>query len=135
MPSVIDLERQCVSRGIEMVLSKPLPLCLFPESSQGELVRRLSFVPLCGVFEDGFTRNVCLLPDGTFSPCLGMLESSTGAQPARTWSDLSAFCTPRVREALDHPLLVECQDCFLHARRLCQGACIAHKTGSDSCRS
>ena len=131
IPAVIQFMNSCERSGLRVVFSKPLPLCLFPESLQYDLLHRGKYAPTCSVFMDQYTHNVCISPGGNVSPCLARLDISKPFSQFQNWDDLSSFCQMEILPLLSQPLLEQCSECFLFERRLCQGACLGHKKFGD----
>lgn len=127
IPEVLQLKRDCERESIKLIFSKPIPLCLFPEADRATMVKEPSFPPACSIFEDNCTFNACLTPSENISPCLALLDHMRPWSSFQNWDDLAGYCRERVMPLLDAPLFDHCPDCFLFERRLCQGACLAHK--------
>ena len=133
--TVLHLQAQCESMGVEFGLAKPVPLCLFPEDAQTRMVRWPGYTSLCNIFEDGFTRNACVSPGERVSPCLGIPSVDWLLSESSDWESLSRFCRCHIAPILDRPLFERCSECFLYERRLCQGACLGHKMEMLQCGS
>lgn len=127
IPAVTQLMETFENAGLRVAFSKPLPLCLFPESMQYEMLLRREYSPACSVFMDGYTHNVCISPGGNVSPCLALLNIARPFSQFQNWDDLSSFCHSEILQLLVQPFLRQCSSCFLFHRRLCQGACLGHK--------
>jgi len=127
IPDVLKLKQECETQGIKLIFSKPIPLCLFPEADRLAMLASPNYPPACSVFEDNCTYNACLSPSENVSPCLGLLDHTRPWSSSQNWDELAGFCRERIMPLLDAPLFEHCPDCFLFERRLCQGACLAHK--------
>jgi MoaA/NifB/PqqE/SkfB family radical SAM enzyme len=128
IPAVIELQQACAGEGLRFLFSKPLPLCLFPEDQREEMVQHPEYSPSCSVFEDNCSHNACISPRENVSPCLGLLDVIRPWSSFGDWEEMSAFCRAEVLPLLDRPLFDYCPECFLFERRLCQGACLSHKS-------
>ena len=127
IPAVLQLIESLHHAGLRTVFSKPLPLCLFPESMRYEMLSCRNYPSTCSLFMDEYTHNVCISPEGNVSPCLALLDISRPFSQFHNWEELATFCRSKTLPLLKQPLLPQCSACFLFARHLCQGACLGHK--------
>ncbi|MBP3228709.1 MAG: radical SAM protein [Bacteroidaceae bacterium] len=120
----MDFAEAC---GLTVGIAKPMPPCLFPKHRQAKLLSQTCAATMCNIHEDGGMKNVCLSPDLLFSPCLGVSHPSVAFRDDLTWNELSAVFAPRVQRLLGAPPMARCAQCYLWARRLCQGYCLSYK--------
>lgn len=127
----IPVIRQCIEccqeRGIDLSFAKPIPPCLFDDVTAAWLLRYENFTPMCNIHEDKGTRNVCLLPELKFTPCLGVPTPTMDFNEQLTWDDITDTMGKEITRSLQKPLFERCQGCFLFDRKLCQGTCLSYK--------
>jgi len=127
VPVIRQCIERCQVRGINLSFAKPIPPCAFDEATAAWLLHYDNFAPMCNIYEDHGTRNICLSPDLKFSPCLGVPTPSIDFNEQLTWNDLINTMGNEVAGALQKPLFERCQGCFLFDRKLCQGTCLSYK--------
>lgn len=116
-----------VERDINLSFAKPIPPCVFTEEEAAWLLQRQGLKPLCNVWEDSGTRNVCISPDMKISPCLGVANPKVDFSDSLTWEDMERVMGGEIMRDVRKPLFDRCSGCFLYARNLCQGACLSYK--------
>jgi MoaA/NifB/PqqE/SkfB family radical SAM enzyme len=114
-------------KGLQLLFAKPIPLCLFDKEMQRRLASNTNFLPVCGTHHRNFTHNVCIYPDLSIRPCLGVTGSVIRFDEYISWQTIEDFCTDVIRPLLRKPLFDACTDCFLYDRKLCQGSCLSYK--------
>lgn len=127
LPVIRKVVRMCRERKVEVSFAKPFPPCLLDKEEAREWLRYENFQPVCNVWEDRGTRNVCISPDMKVTPCLGVEHPSCAFDPAMSWEDLRQGMGHEIMQAMERPLFAHCRECFLYRRRLCQGACLSYK--------
>lgn len=127
IPEVLNLMKICDEKGIDFSFSKPLPVCKFPAEFQNRMLKDFKYSPICFVFSNNFTQNVCILPDMNLSPCLALTNKKFKFDTNLSWKEISGFCRSEILPLLNNPLYDECQDCFLYHDKICQGACLGFK--------
>ena len=75
--------------------------------------------------------NICLSPEMNFTPCLGLSSPKIAFDEELAWEQIGEKFRPEVEHLLLAPLRESCADCYLYARRLCQGACLSYKSGKS----
>jgi hypothetical protein len=126
-PVIVDIIKKAAKDNISLSFAKPIPLCIFDDDIGRFLLARESFQPLCNVYEQQYTRNICINNNMQFNPCLGITSESLSFTPQTTWEDIELFCSKTIKPLLAKPLYEKCNDCFLFARKLCQGACSSYE--------
>lgn len=127
IPVVTKCIEECRRHNVSISFAKPIPPCVLSKEWAMEMLRFNNFFPLCNIHEDGCMKNVCLSPDMKFKPCLGVSTPAISFDERLTWGDLSNLIKPTIEAALKKELFDKCGSCFLHARHLCQGACLSYK--------
>ena len=127
-PVIVDIIEKARENNISVSFAKPIPLCIFDEDMSRFLLARENFQPLCNVYEQQYTRNICINNDMQFNPCLGITCETLPFAQQIAWEDIERFCSKAIRPLLLKPLYEKCNGCFLYARKLCQGACLSYKS-------
>ncbi|MCE5324345.1 radical SAM protein [bacterium] len=127
IPEVMEMQRLCDEKGLHLIITKPLPPCLFPLHMQTRIARLHEYQISCTAPCDGYSHNLCVLPDGGFVPCMAMLDVKYPATEPHDYDRIADFCKSQLQPWLDKPLFEDCVGCFLFARKICQGSCIGHK--------
>jgi len=125
---IVNIIKKAEENSISLSFAKPIPLCIFDDNMSRFLLVRQNFQPLCNVYEQQYTRNICINNDMQFNPCLGITNETLPFTQQTVWEDIELFCSETIRSLLSKPLYEKCNDCFLHARKLCQGACLSYKS-------
>ncbi|MDR2146167.1 MAG: radical SAM protein [Tannerella sp.] len=125
---IADMIKKAEENNVSLSFAKPVPLCIFDDKMSSYLLARHPFQPLCNVYERQNTRNVSINCDMRFNPCLGITDQSLAFTPQTAWGEIEAFCSRNIVPLLSKPLYEKCNDCFLYARKLCQGACLSYKS-------
>ncbi len=119
-----DAEENCVN----LILTKPYPVCMLDEETAELFLSNGSYETNCSIQKNGFSNNVVVYPDLTFSPCLGL-----NGRMDRRIVDFSgprdaclAFLAP-VRSLIQEPLLEQCTRCPLSIGGRCIGACLSYR--------
>lgn len=134
-PHLRHLWEQGRKNNIRVSVAKPLPLCLLPEDLALDILRHNHTAAFCNVGEDGGMHNLSLSNDMHFSPCLGVDEPRVPFDDKLEWESLRQLFGPTVDALQDKPLFPQCSNCFLHRRKLCQGACLSYKQTSRNATS
>jgi len=127
-PVIVDIIKKAEENTISLSFAKPLPLCIFDDNMSRFLLARENFQPLCNVYEQQYTHNICINNDMRFNPCLGITNETLPFTQQTAWEDIELFCSKAIKPLLSKPLYEKCNDCFLYARKLCQGACLSYKS-------
>jgi hypothetical protein len=118
-------------RGIQTMLVKPFPLCKLPEAAARVFLANGSMTVNCPIHALGFSNNLSIYPDLSFSPCLGV--------NLRTEPSVMEYGGPRaaahryrahVSALIRQPLLPECTSCPLRCGGRCVGACLSYRLES-----
>ncbi len=128
VPLIERLVREAECEQIALGFAKPLPLCLFSEEVARKLLHPGYGACLCNIYDDNYMHNICLSPEMTFTPCLGLTEPKVAFDEGLSWEQIGERFRPVVSDLLRAPLRAECRECALYVRRLCQGACLSYKT-------
>lgn len=131
VPIIMKCIDECKTRGVNVSFAKPIPLCVFDESTAYWLLQFDNFTPLCNIYEDLGTKNLCLSPDLYFTPCLGISQPKIPFCESLTLQELRSILGTKVKTLLMTPLSDKCEKCFLYVRNLCQGACLSYKDFSE----
>ncbi len=120
--------REAENKGVKLVLTKPYPPCMLDEETAGRFFSNSSYETNCSIQMNGFSNNVVVYPDLSFSPCLGLngrvnkrIVDFSGPRDASL-----AFLAP-VRALMHEPLLVQCTRCPLSIGGRCIGACLSYR--------
>lgn len=127
-PVITDMIKGATENNISLSFAKPIPLCVFDDNTSRFLLARQNFQPLCNVYEQQYTRNICINNDMQFNPCLGITSETLPFTQQTEWEDIELFCSKTIKPLLSRPLYEKCNECFLYARKLCQGACLSYKS-------
>lgn len=137
MPHLRYIWNKAKEQSIRLSIAKPIPVCLLPDDIAQDVLRTNLQATYCNIGEDSGMHNLSLSTDMRFSPCLGVDEPSVAFSDDLEWDALQALFGPTVTDMQAQPLFEKCHDCFLYARRLCQGACLSYKqtsrNGGHSC--
>ena len=125
-----ELVNTAMAKHIRLSFAKPIPLCLFDRQMQHSLLANPDFHPLCNTHYHNYTHNVCIYPDMTIQPCLGISENKLVFNKELSMSKIEHFCADTIKPLLHKPLFPRCRDCFLYDRNLCQGSCLSYKIRS-----
>jgi len=126
-PVIVDIIKKAEEENISLSFAKPIPLCIFDNETSRFLVTRQNFQPLCNIYEQQYTRNICINNDMQFNPCLGITNESLPFTQQTAWKEIKSFCSKSIKPLLSKPLYEKCSECFLFDRKLCQGACLSYK--------
>ena len=127
--SIIEqIINKATERRVGVTFAKPIPLCIFDGTMIRYLFALQKLRPLCNIYEENYTRNLCITLKKEFHACLGVTSSSLKFRENMEWSEVENFCANVIRPLLSKPLWTKCNDCFLFDRKLCQGACLSYKT-------
>jgi organic radical activating enzyme len=129
-PVIIEIIKKAENDNISLSFAKPIPLCIFDDNISRYLQPRQNFQPLCNVYEQQYTRNISISYDMQFNPCLGITNETLPFTQQTTWNDIELFCSKTIKPLLSKPLYEKCKECFLHTRKLCQGACLSYKSSA-----
>lgn len=127
VPLISRILELCDKRKVNLSFAKPLPPCIFPAHYSRYILGYENFQPFCNISEDNGTRNICISPDLTITPCLGIPEPKIKFRENLTWQELENIMGKEVSQSCMKPLFANCPDCFLYNRRICQGACLSYK--------
>ena len=120
-------------RGIEVMLSKPFPLCLLALETAEVFLENGSFNACCQVHLQRHTQNLTVYPGMRFSPCLSLNQPS--AESILSSPDIYK-AAETYTEDLDRlsqiPLMEACRHCPLSMGGRCVGACLSYRVGSDA---
>lgn len=120
-------------RKIEVLLSKPFPLCLLAEETVGIFLENGSYNACCQVHLQRNTQNLTVYPDMHFSPCLSLNRPS--AESIMSYPDMFQAAAS-FKEELDNlsriPLMDQCRSCPLSIGGRCIGACFSYRVGSNA---
>ena len=115
-------------QSITLRLSKPLPLCLLEEGTARTFLANGSYSANCPVHMSGYTNNLVIYPDLSFSPCLGLnvkVRKRIVEFPSLRAAALE-YRRP-VQELMRQPLLEQCPACPLSRGGRCLGACLSYR--------
>jgi organic radical activating enzyme len=127
VPILTGIIEKAKQKNITLSFAKPVPLCLFDEQTNRYLLAFQNFSPLCSVYEENFTHNVCITPQKEINACLGVTSASLKFTENLAWREVENFCTAVIQPLFSKPLFDRCGECFLSTRKLCQGACLSYK--------
>lgn len=127
IPVIRQCIEHCQERSINLSFAKPIPPCIFDEETAEWLLQYDNFAPVCNIYEDKGTRNICLSPDLKFTPCLGVPTPTMDFNELLNWDDLTDTMGKEINGSLQKPLFERCHGCFLFDRKLCQGTCLSYK--------
>ncbi|MCK4911360.1 MAG: radical SAM protein [Thermodesulfovibrionales bacterium] len=120
--------READERCVLLVLTKPYPPCMLDEETAGRFLSNGSYETNCSIQKNGFSNNLVVYPDLSFSPCLGLngrvsrrIVEYEGPRDASL-----AFIAP-VRELMGEHLLEQCGSCPLSIGARCIGACLSYR--------
>jgi MoaA/NifB/PqqE/SkfB family radical SAM enzyme len=116
------------AQGIQTRLSKPCPPCLLDETTAREFLGNGSYTTNCPVHQTGYTNNLVIYPDLSFSPCLGLnvkvkkrIIEFPGLRAA------SVGYRTAVERLMRQPLFAHCSTCPLWRGGRCLGACLSYR--------
>ncbi len=125
-PMIYGLIEECTSRGICLVLAKPLPFCLFPLQSWRRWLPHHDLFHSCGIARSDGTQNALVHPDGSVTPCMGTESPRRALLDFADRRELGACFGPPIRSRLGEPCRPACRSCLLFRERKCQGLCLAY---------
>lgn len=131
VPLIEGLVARADAERIALGFAKPLPLCLFSTGVAERLLQEGYGASLCNIYEDDYMHNICLSPEMNFAPCLGLSAPKIAFDEELSWGQIGEKFRPEVEHLLQAPLREVCADCYLYARRLCQGACLSYKSAKN----
>jgi sulfatase maturation enzyme AslB (radical SAM superfamily) len=120
-------------RGIEVMLSKPFPLCLLALETAEIFLENGSFNACCQVHLQRHTQNLTVYPDMHFSACLSLNQPSV--EPILSYADIyqaAETYTADLDRLSQTPLMEACRHCPLSIGGRCMGACLSYRVGSDT---
>lgn len=126
----------CVAEASKLKMSvsiaKPFPLCMVPENVARIFLSNGSMISNCQVGMQGFSHNLLVNPDLTFSPCLGLNRQSNSCILHHD-GVLDAANTYRssVEALMRKPFIDECLHCPLSINGRCIGACPSYRLETD----
>ena len=126
-PVIVEIIKKAEENNISLSFAKPIPLCIFDDDMGRFIQARQNFQPLCNVYEQQYTRNICINNEMQFNPCLGITSETLPFTQQTVWEDIELFCSKTIKPLLSKPLYEKCNGCFLFDRKLCQGACLSYK--------
>lgn len=119
------------AQGIEVRLSKPFPPCLLTEETARKFLANGSFTTSCPVHLTGYTNNLVIYPDLSYSPCLGLNVKVQQRIIEFPGLRAAALQYRRPVEALmRQPLFEHCAACPLSRGGRCVGACLSYRPDS-----
>jgi len=116
------------AKGVSVMLSKPFPICKLPEDKARYFIANGSMSNSCPVHLAGFSNNLIVYSDLTFSPCLGLnVRSEKDIRQFRGTRQAARVFKDRVQSFTRKPLLAECGGCPLYPGGRCIGACLSYR--------
>ncbi|MHB8844965.1 MAG: radical SAM protein [Nitrospirota bacterium] len=120
-------------KGLETRLSKPFPPCLLDEATARVFLGNGSYSTNCPVHLTGFTNNLVIYPDLSYSPCLGL--NAKVKQRITDLPGLRAAALPyrkAVEGLMRQTLFEHCPACPLSQGARCVGACLSYRPSPAS---
>ncbi len=114
--------------GIETRLSKPFPPCLLDEETARVFLSNGSYSTNCPVHLTGFTNNLVVYPDLSYSPCLGLnVKVKTRITDHLGLRAAALTYRKAVGGLIRQTLFEHCGACPLSRGGRCVGACLSYR--------
>ncbi len=120
------LDRHSYTGEYKLVFAKPFPLCFFNRKELFYLLRNTQVKNVCEIDKNHSTNNILFHPDGSYSPCMVLMDNDLRFSPIRPLDGLEADYYRTVASLQNRPMMTECRTCSLHALGLCQAGCYAY---------
>ncbi|MCG2728393.1 MAG: radical SAM protein, partial [Candidatus Methanoperedenaceae archaeon] len=118
----------CQKAGLNPLLAKPFPICMMSNHVRNTLVANGSLSSICPIHNQGFSNNIVMFPDTSFSPCLGLsIKSDKSLFRYHSPQHAATSFKKQIQGLLRRPLFVECESCPLFAGGQCVGACLSYR--------
>lgn len=128
-------DRHSYTGEYKLVFAKPFPLCFFNREELFYLLRHTQVKNVCEIDKNHCTNNILFHPDGSYSPCMVLMDKDLRFSPIRPLDGLEADYYRTVASLRNKPMMDVCRTCSLHARGLCQAGCYAYTYAGRSGRA
>jgi radical SAM protein with 4Fe4S-binding SPASM domain len=129
-PRILSLVRYLVEatggKPHSISFAKPYPLCMFDAQELRFLMRKARLRNVCELDRNDSTNNICVNPDLSFFPCMALNSEEFRFPHIEAFDALEERYRETIRSVVKTPLLLDCRQCLLHARGVCQAACYAY---------
>lgn len=127
-PLLSKLVNLCQAAGLNPLLTKPFPICMMSGHVRNALLANGSLSNICPIHNQGFSNNIVIFPDTSFSPCLGLsIKSDQSLFRYHSPQHAATSFKKQIQSLLRKPLLAECESCPLFAGGQCVGACLSYR--------
>jgi sulfatase maturation enzyme AslB (radical SAM superfamily) len=135
-----ELIGKCVTEAeksnIRVGLAKPFPLCMLPERVAKSFLSNGSMISNCQVHMQGFSHNIVVHPDLSFSPCLALNNSSNSKiLDYNGVIDAAQVYLPDIKKLSEKPPIEECRHCPLAINGRCVGVCLSYRLNRGAASS
>ncbi|MBN2619366.1 MAG: radical SAM protein [Spirochaetales bacterium] len=123
--SMIDyISHNC--SNYEIVLAKPIPLCVFTEYEYDQILNNIKYKNICEIDKNNNTNNLMINPDGSYQPCVALNSDKFIYNDFLKTESLSSNYHLNINRVLKTPIMEKCNLCYLFTIGACQGACYAY---------
>ncbi len=112
-------------RRHKIIISNPIPLCLFDNESSKYLLRNTHLNNICNLDRNDFTSHFNLNPDGTYSPCEALTKDTYRFKEYSGADNLPGNYYSTLNNLIQRPVFDICRNCPLHEEGFCQGDCFS----------
>ncbi|MGL1892739.1 MAG: radical SAM protein [Spirochaetaceae bacterium] len=114
------------NRPYEIVLAKPIPLCVFSEKEYLRILEKVRYKNVCEIDKNNNTNNLIINPDGSYQSCVGLNKDKYIFNDFLGQESLPSSYHMNIDRVINKPMMDDCKKCYLFNIGVCQGACYAY---------